>query len=237
MIRIYPAESRFSADHGWLKSKFSFSFAEYYDPKNQHFGPLRVFNDDIVSPGYGFGSHPHKEMEIVSVVLQGELGHEDSTGKKEVVRPGEIQRMSAGTGIVHSEMNPSQTEEVNFLQLWFLPAEQGLTPSYEQKAYDVSKRKNILLPVVSNQPLAEHVVHIHQDLTMYLSDLEANRSLTFEQASDRYTYVFVIEGTLRLNGDSLLSKRDAARITDITKLEIETSEGAAFMLIDLPTTL
>lgn len=235
MIRIYPAESRYSADHGWLHSKFSFSFAEYYDPNNQLFGPLRVFNDDIVQPGHGFGSHPHREMEIVSVVLKGELGHEDSTGKKEVIRPGEIQRMSAGTGIVHSEMNPSQTEEVNFLQLWFLPAERGLTPSYEQKAYDMSKRKNNLLPVVSNQGLAEHVVHIHQDLTMYLSDLEANHTLVFEQAPDRYTYVFVMEGALRLNGEAVLNRRDAARITDTTKLEIEAAEGVSFMLIDLPS--
>ncbi|MGO0060325.1 pirin family protein [Brevibacillus fluminis] len=235
MIRIYPAESRFAADHGWLKSKFSFSFAEYYDPNNQLFGPLRVFNDDIVQPGYGFGAHPHREMEIVSVVLKGELGHEDSTGNKEVIRPGEIQRMSAGTGIVHSEMNPSQTEEVNFLQLWFLPAEKGLTPSYEQKAYDMSKRKNNLLPVVSGKALKEDVVHIHQDLTMYLSDLEANHTITFEQAQDRYTYVFVMEGTLRVNGEAVLNRRDAARITDITKLQIETAEGASFMLIDLPS--
>lgn len=235
MIRIFPAESRYSTDHGWLQSNFSFSFAEYYDPNNLHFGPLRVFNDDVVHPGTGFGAHPHKEMEIVSVVLKGQLKHQDNSGGSEVIKPGEIQRMSAGTGIVHSEMNPSDSEEVNFLQLWFLPGEHGLQPSYEQKAYDQSKLKNQLLPVVSNNPLADHVVHIHQDLTMYLSELDADQSLTFEQPEGRLIYLFVMEGSLQLNGEAVLNRRGAARISDQPTLSIKALDNASFMLIDLPT--
>jgi redox-sensitive bicupin YhaK (pirin superfamily) len=128
MMQVYPAESRFTADHGWLKSSHSFSFAEYYDPNNMNFGPLRVLNDDFVAPGKGFGAHPHRDMEIVSIVLRGQLQHEDSTGGLEVIRPGEIQRMTAGSGVVHSEYNSSDTEEVNFLQLWFMPEQRGLRP-------------------------------------------------------------------------------------------------------------
>ncbi|NGQ94500.1 pirin family protein [Brevibacillus sp. SYP-B805] len=234
MITIYPAESRFAADHGWLRSNFSFSFAEYYDPHNLQFGPLRVFNDDVVQPLRGFGPHPHREMEIVSVVLQGEIKHEDSMGNSAILRPGEVQRMTAGTGIIHSEVNPSSTEELHFLQLWFLPNQQGLPPSYEQKAYDQSAMKNQLLPVVSGQPSSANTVFIHQDLTLYLSELEAGKTLRFTQQANRRIYIFVIEGELVLNRDSRLGKRDAARITAIADLELATPAGATFMLIDLP---
>lgn len=233
MISIHKAASRFTADHGWLKSNFSFSFAEYYDPTNMSFGPLRVFNDDTVQPNMGFGAHPHKEMEIVSIVLKGALGHRDSTGRQEIVRPGEVQRMSAGTGIVHSEMNPSSTEDVQFLQLWFEPAQYGLTPSYEQKAYDSSKLTNRLHPVVSAQG-GEETALIHQDLTLYLSKLETGQTLQFEQAAGRRIYLFVMEGELLLNQEQTLHRRDAARITDQPILQIDTSSGAFFMLIDLP---
>ncbi|MED4585623.1 pirin family protein [Brevibacillus choshinensis] len=233
MIDVRKAGSRYTADHGWLKSNFSFSFADYYDPDNMGFGPLRVFNDDSVAPQTGFGSHPHREMEIVSIVLQGQLGHRDSTGRQEVVRPGEVQRMSAGTGVVHSEMNPSATEEVKFLQLWFEPAQYGLTPSYEQKAYDPAKLLNQLLPVVSTEG-GEEIAKIHQDLTLYLSRLEAGQTISFEQNTQRRTYLFVMEGELLLNSDTSLATRDAARITSTTSLEINAKSNAYFMLIDLP---
>lgn len=233
MIDVRKAGSRYTADHGWLKSNFSFSFADYYDPDNMGFGPLRVFNDDRVAPQTGFGSHPHREMEIVSIVLQGQLGHRDSTGRQEVVRPGEVQRMSAGTGIVHSEMNPSATEEVQFLQLWFEPGQYGLTPSYEQKAYDPAKLVNQLLPVVSREG-GEEIAKIHQDLTLYLSRLEAGQTIPFEQNTHRRTYIFVMEGELLLNSDTSLETRDAARITTTTSLEIHAKSHAYFMLIDLP---
>ncbi|MFT9848365.1 pirin family protein [Aneurinibacillus sp. REN35] len=235
MITIYPAASRYSANHGWLHSNFSFSFADYYDPNNVQFGPLRVFNDDIVQPDNGFGAHPHREMEIVSIVLQGQLKHQDSTGNAEVLVPGEIQRMTAGTGIVHSEYNPSHTEEANFLQLWFLPDELGLEPSYEQFAYDQDAMKNNLLPIVAKHTMGEHrIAHIHQDLTLYLSKLDAGRTILFRQPEGRRIYVFVIEGELVLNKESELKRRDAARITETSRLEIEAKEDTHFMLIDLP---
>ncbi|MBP1157063.1 MULTISPECIES: pirin family protein [unclassified Paenibacillus] len=234
MIKIYPAKSRYSANHGWLKSNFSFSFAQYYNPSNMNFGPLRVFNDDFVAPLNGFGEHPHRDMEIVSVVLKGQLQHEDNTGNKEILKPGEVQRMSAGTGIVHSEVNPSADEEANFLQLWFLPNKQGLTPTYEQTAYDLNALKNNLLPIVSNRANNEKIAFVNQDLTLYLSELEVNKSISFTQDKDRRIYVFVIEGEVTLNQENKLKKRDAARITDITNLEIATEIGASFMLIDLP---
>ncbi|MGD8190685.1 pirin family protein [Brevibacillus ginsengisoli] len=234
MINIYPAESRFTANHGWLKSSHSFSFAEYYDPNNMSFGPLRVLNDDFVAPGQGFGAHPHRDMEIVSIVLKGELKHQDNTGGSEIVRPGEIQRMTAGTGVIHSEYNPSSTEEVNFLQIWFLPEKSGLTPSYEQTAYDQKALKNQLLPVVSNRTQTENIAYISQDLTLYLSELDEKNSLAFHQEKDRKIFLFVIEGELTLNGQTKLKKRDSARITDVTDLKIEANSNSKFMLIDLP---
>lgn len=234
MIKIYPAESRHSGSHGWLQYNFSFSFANYYDPENVSFGPLRVFNDDYIQPLKGFGTHPHREMEIVTVALAGQLHHEDNTGGKETLRPGEIQRMSAGTGILHSEVNNSETETANILQLWFMPNEQGLKPSYEQKSYDLNAKKNQLLPIVSNRLQSEQIAYIHQDLTIYLSDLDAGLSLEFSQPEGRKIYLFVIEGDLTLNKEHTLKKRDAARITDVTQLDIQSESGASFMLIDLP---
>lgn len=234
MIKVYPAEQRYTADHGWLKTSHSFSFADYYDPDNLHFGPLRVLNDDFVAAGRGFGAHSHQNMEIVSIVLKGQLKHQDSTGHAEVIRPGEIQRMSAGSGVVHSEFNPSETEEVNFLQIWFMPEKNGLTPSYEQKAYDQNALKNNLLPIVSNKPQSENAAFIHQDLTLYLSELEAGKTLDFSQESGRKIFFFLIEGEVTLNGAYNLKKRDSARITDISHLEIAADTSATFMLIDLP---
>jgi quercetin 2,3-dioxygenase len=233
MITVFSAESRFTSNHGWLRTSHSFSFANYYDPNNLHFGSLRVLNDDFVAPSEGFGKHPHKDMEIVSIVLTGQLQHEDSTGGSEVLRPGEIQRMTAGTGVVHSEYNPSNTEEVNFLQLWFMPEQKGLTPSYEQKAYDQQALKNNLLPIVSNRIPSEEIAQIHQDLTLYLSELERNKSLTFTQQAHRKIFIFVIEGEVTLNNEAKLNKRDSARITDVSELSIKANTDAKFMLIDL----
>ncbi|OQP17229.1 MULTISPECIES: pirin family protein [Geobacillus] len=234
MIRIDRASSRYHADYGWLKTYHSFSFGEYYDPNNIQFGPLRVLNDDFVAPLAGFGAHPHREMEIVSIVLKGYLQHEDSTGHKAVTTFGGVQRMSAGTGIVHSEVNPSATEEVNFLQLWFLPEQYGLPPSYERTEFPVDKMKNALLPIVTKHPSSPGIAHIHQDLTIYLSDLEAGHELTFTQPEGRNIFVFVIEGDLTLNGEAHLERRDAARITDTPALRLATNEGSRLMLIDLP---
>jgi len=234
MINVYPAESRFTANHGWLKTSHSFSFAEYYDPNNMNFGPLRVLNDDFVAAGNGFGAHPHRDMEIVSIVLSGQLKHQDNTGASEVLGVGEIQRMTAGTGVVHSEYNPSNTEEVNFLQLWFMPEKNGLAPSYEQKAYDQQAMKNKLLPVVSNREKSDQIAFIHQDLTLYLTELEKGKKLTFTQEANRKIFLFVIDGDLILNEQTNLKKRDSARITDLTELKIEANSNTKLMLIDLP---
>lgn len=233
MFDIYKAEERYTADHGWLKSNFSFSFAEYYDPTNMQFGPMRVLNDDIVQPLRGFGAHPHREMEIVSIVLKGQLKHEDSTGKSAVTTFGGIQRMSAGTGVIHSEVNPSTDEEVNFLQLWFMPEENRLTPSYEKTTFDPAKMKNAFLPVVSKQN-GENIAYIHQDLTIYLSDLEAEKELTFHQEAGRRIFFFVMEGEVTLNREYHLKRRDSARITETESLQIKASSNARFILIDLP---
>jgi redox-sensitive bicupin YhaK (pirin superfamily) len=234
MIALHKAESRYSADHGWLQCNFSFSFADYHDPENMQFGPLRVFNDDYIHPQRGFGTHPHRDMEIITFVLQGQLQHEDNTGGKEVLKPGEIQRMSAGTGILHSEINPSADEVTNSLQLWFLPKEKGIKPSYEQRTYDQAKAKNRLLPVLSGRGTFEDIAYLHQDLTIFISELEAGKSVSFTQAPDRGTYVFVIEGEVNLNDNVRLERRDAARITDTENLSIESVSGGTFMLIDLP---
>lgn len=234
MFEIYKAGERYNANHGWLNSHFSYSFAEYYDPNNTQFGVMRVLNDDIVQPLKGFGPHPHREMEIVSIVLTGQLKHEDSTGKTAITTFGGIQRMSAGTGVIHSEVNPSSAEEVNFLQLWFMPEENGLTPSYEKTSFDISRFKNNLLPVVSKQINGEQVANIHQDLTIYLSDLDADGEITFNQGKDRRIFFFVIEGEVTLNQDFLLEKRDSARITNTPELKIKANHNSRFMLIDLP---
>ncbi|MCF6136617.1 pirin family protein [Pseudalkalibacillus berkeleyi] len=234
MINVYPATTRYTADHGWLKSNFSFSFAEYFDPMNMNFGPMRVLNDDVVAPNRGFGAHPHKEMEIVSIVLDGYLKHEDSGGHDATTTFGGVQRMSAGTGVVHSEMNPSTTEPVNFLQMWFEPMKPGVTPSYEQTKFDVEKMKNALLPVVSNDRTSDEIADINQDMTIYLSDLEQGKDLTFAQGKNRRIFLFVIEGDLSLNKEVLLNKRDSARITDTTELHIASESGSRYLLIDLP---
>ncbi|WP_282941612.1 pirin family protein [Paenibacillus sp. RC67] len=232
MIQIHTAASRYSSDHGWLQSNFSFSFGDYYDPENTEFGPLCVFNDDVVAGHRGFGAHPHREMEIVSIVLRGQLQHEDSTGHKAVTGFGGIQRMTAGTGIIHSEVNPGD-EAVELLQIWFTPNERQLQPSYETTSYYPAQMKNRLLPIVSDAS-GPNIAHIHQNLTMYLSEMDAGQSVSFQQEPGRRMYVFVIEGSLVLNGSYQLNRRDAARITDVTDLELHTEQGATLLLIDLP---
>lgn len=234
MIKLYPASSRYTADHGWLRTSHSFSFADYYDPDNVHFGVLRVLNDDVVQPGAGFGLHPHRDMEIVSIVLQGQLLHRDSYGNEETISYGEIQRMTAGTGILHSEMNPSETEEVHFLQIWFYPERKGLPPSYERIAYPTEKMNNALLPVVSQRLEGHHIARIHQDVTLYLSNMEPGAQLAFSQEEGRRIFVFVIEGELLLNDEYGLERRDSARITDVPELKLSTDRGAQFLLMDLP---
>ncbi len=236
MIELFPAAKRFVANHGWLVSGHHFSFADYYDPNNQQFGPLRVFNDDFVAAGRGFGAHPHKEMEIVSIVLKGQLKHQDNTGRSEVIGPGEVQRMTAGTGIVHSEFNPSDVVEVNFLQLWFFPNERGLTPEYEQKAFEISKMKDEFVPLISTNTadLERGAVRIHQDVSLFMTEMDQGVVRTFSQEPGKRIYVYVLEGDITLNSSTQLGRRDAARITGIERLELFAEKDAHVLLIDLP---
>jgi len=232
MIQVFQASSRHHADFGWLKSSLSFSFADYYDPKTTNFGPMRVLNDDLVLAHRGFGMHPHQNMEIVSIVLDGQLEHKDSTGHTAVTKFGGVQRMTAGTGIVHSEMNPGE-DTVNFLQLWFDPEEQGLEPSYQTTEYDPLLMRNNLLPIVSKNS-NPNVSYIHQDLTIYFSDLEIGKSLNFEQPEGRRIFIFIVEGSIQLDKTHLLKKRDTARITNMSLLQLTAIEHTRFLLIDLP---
>ncbi|RUS48831.1 pirin family protein [Cohnella sp. AR92] len=233
MIEVHPGKARFKVDTGWLVSRPSFQFGAYSDPSNSGFGVLRVFNDDFVAPGKGFGAHPHSDMEIVSVILKGAIRHEDNLGNIEITKAGEVQRITAGSGVIHAEYNPSETEELNFLQMWFMPTERGLAPSYETSRYDPAKLVNALYPVVTPEG-AEDAASIHQDMTIYLGRLDAGRELEFRQEAGRRIYLFVIEGSLSANGAEL-GERDTARITEVTGLKLAASDEEAFvMLIDLP---
>jgi quercetin 2,3-dioxygenase len=193
---------------------------------------MRVSNDDIIAPGRGFGAHPHSDMEIVSIVLSGHLRHEDNMGNVAVTTFGGIQRMSAGSGVIHTEHNASDTEEVNLLQLWFMPSERGKQPSYEATEFDPAKISGQLLPIVA-PTRSEGVCEIGQDLTIYLSKLVSGQQLTFKQAEGRRVFLFVIEGELAIE-DTVLGKRDTARIEELSELQLSASEEAFFMLIDLP---
>lgn len=235
MITIYPAEQRYHKDLDWLKSRLSFSFGDFYDEDNTNFGCLRVFNNDTISGNRGFGAHPHREMEIVSIVLTGQLKHEDSTGHSAVTGFGGVQRMSAGTGIIHSEVNPSD-EPCELLQLWFTPEQPGLPPSYETSNYDPAQLRGQLLPIVSGQQnhKGEGVAHIHQDLTIYMADMETGQSLDYRTGSERRMYLFVIEGELTVDGVHSLKPRDAARIQNEQELKLQAKAGSRVLLMDMP---
>lgn len=232
MIRIIPSEERFVGEHGWLTSRHSFSFAQYYDPDNIRFGPLRVFNEDIVQPGKGFGTHPHADMEIMSYVIDGVLEHKDSMGNTGLLRRGEVQRMTAGTGVTHSEYNHSDEEPVHFLQIWFLPEKKGLKPSWEQKDFHPEKRPNRWVTVVSREPEGD-ALSIHQDVKVHLAWLEPGKELSYRQDPGRRMYLFVIRGEIVLNGEHGMKRGDTARISDETDIWTATEKGAELMLLDL----
>lgn len=233
MIQIYPAESAHQFDHGWLRGSHVFSFGEYYDPGNTAFGPMRVCNDDTIAPGKGFGAHPHSDMEIVSIVLSGRLRHEDNLGNVAETTFGGIQRMSAGTGAIHTEHNPSDTEPVRLLQLWFMPLARGTAPSYATSRFDPGKLEGQLLPVVS-VARSENIVDIAQDMTIYLGKVAAGQELPFSQQPGRRMFMYVIEGKLNLQGDQPLGPGDSARIEGISELTLAAEEDAFVMVIDLP---
>ena len=232
MIDITRSDERYHFESDWLSTYWHFSFDHYYDPDNVNFGPLRVFNDDVIRPASGFGMHGHREMEIVTYVLEGELEHKDSTGGAGRIHSGEVQRMSAGTGIRHSEYNPSEETPVHLLQVWVTPAINGLEPSYEQKQFTREQRTGRLLAVASGQD-APDTVKVHQDATFYVAIVRPEDHLTHHLNEGRRAYLFVTDGELKVNGQTL-SRGDQARIEEESLLTFETSSTADIVLIDLP---
>jgi|688.fasta_scaffold02961_22 redox-sensitive bicupin YhaK (pirin superfamily) len=230
---IHRANERGYAEHGWLKSFHSFSFANYYNPEMMGFGLLRVINDDSVDPGFGFGTHPHNDMEIISIPLSGTLEHKDSMGNHFLIKAGEVQVMSAGTGITHSEYNQSKTEPVKFLQIWIKPKINGIQPNYDQNSFSVNDRKNQFQVIVSGSGKA-HSLKINQDAQMALADLESGNTITYKQAySGNGIYVFVLKGKINIAGEEL-STRDAIGLTNISNVDIQGLDNAEILVIEVP---
>jgi redox-sensitive bicupin YhaK (pirin superfamily) len=232
MLHVRPRDQRGHFNHGWLDTYHTFSFADYYDPKHMGFRALRVINEDRVAPGQGFGMHGHRDMEIVTIVLQGALEHRDSLGHGEVLRPGELQRMSAGTGIRHSEFNPSASEPVHLYQIWLLPGQNGLTPSYEQKALEPAKRHN-RLQLVAAPDGADGALTIHQDARLYLADLSAGATVSHAFSKGRAAWLQVLRGQVNANGQTLIAG-DGAGLVDESTLTIAADPDAEVLLFDLP---
>jgi hypothetical protein len=232
MNNIRRSTERGFADHGWLKSFHTFSFADYFDPKHVEFGPLRVINEDRVQAGAGFGTHAHRDMEIVSYVLEGELAHKDSMGNGSTIRPGDVQRMSAGSGVRHSEFNPSSSHGTHFLQIWIQPSARNIEPSYEEKRFAAAEKRGRLRLVVSPDR-ADGSLLIHQDARIYAGLFDGTESADFTVAAGRRIYVHVARGTLRANG-SELNAGDALQITDSTQLRLDQGREAEVLVFDLP---
>ena len=232
MLEIRRSGERGLADHGWLRSFHSFSFADYYDPQHVGFGPLRVINEDRVEPGRGFGAHGHRDMEIVSYVLEGGLAHRDSMGNGSVLKPGDVQRMSAGTGVTHSEYNASQTEPVHFLQIWIEPDARGLAPGYEETHFDAAQKRG-RLRLIASPDGRDGSVTIHQDASLYAALLDGDETVDFVQRPGRRTYVHVVRGSARVNGHAL-EAGDALKIAGEERVRIDGARSAEVLLFDLP---
>jgi len=231
MIRLRRAAERGHAEHGWLHSHHTFSFSEYYDAAHMGHSVLRVINDDTVEPDKGFGTHPHSDMEIISYVLEGELAHKDSMGNGSTIRQGEVQRMSAGTGITHSEFNPSRTERMRFLQIWIVPDRQGYTPGYEQKAFPDNELRNCLRCVASPDGEGDSLT-LHQDARMYLGKLQQGGA-TLDLKPGRCGYVQLAQGSMTLN-DQAMQSGDGAYIDGAITLNLVSSKTAEVLVFDLP---
>jgi quercetin 2,3-dioxygenase len=231
MLTIRPASERGHAEHGWLDSHHSFSFADYYDPEHMGFRALRVINEDRVAPAKGFGTHPHRDMEIISYVLDGGLAHKDSLGTGSVIKPGDVQRMSAGSGVSHSEFNASHSDPVHFLQIWLVPSERGIKPSYEQKTFTEADKRG-RLRVVASPDARDGSVTIHSDVVLYSGLFERAETAELTLAEGRHAWVQVARGSVRLNGQELAAG-DGAAVSDMTKLELEGIERAEVLVFDL----
>ncbi len=232
MIEVIKSGDRHFNNFGWLKTYWLFSFAHYFDPHNIQFGALRVFNDDVVEPGQGFPTHPHEEMEIITIVLEGEVTHQDSMGNKAVIRAGDVQRMSAGTGLTHSEFNLAE-EPVHFYQIWIFPDERGLEPTYDQKSFDPAAWKNKLTPVASGQGIPG-VVTFHTDATIYRCDLDPGKEVRIENPAGRRIFNYLTHGDLEVGGTKLTAG-DQARADEEKPLLFHTNQGAGFLVIDVPS--
>ncbi|WP_296950138.1 pirin family protein [uncultured Massilia sp.] len=232
MMEVRRSEERGGAHHGWLMSKHSFSFADYYDPRHNGFGPLLVINEDRVAPGAGFGTHGHRDMEIISYVLDGALEHKDSMGTGSVLHYGDVQRMSAGSGVRHSEFNGSKTEQVHFLQIWIQPNVKGIAPSYEEKHFSADSKKGRLRLIASGDGRQESVL-IHQDAAIYAAILDEGDKVEHALEPGRLAYVHVIRGDVSVNGVPL-KDGDALKIGAESRIVLEHAEAAELLLFDLP---
>jgi len=229
---LYPSLERGSANHGWLNAKHTFSFAGYYDDQKVHFGLLRVLNDDIVAPAQGFGMHPHDNMEIITIPLRGSLEHKDNTGGHGIIHPGEVQVMSAGTGVYHSEFNPSKEEEVNLFQIWIFPKNKDIKPRYDQKMFPAEERENNLQVLVS--PSHENALWINQDAFLSRIDLSEGKTFDYKMMKQgNGVFAMMIEGEANLAGDKL-SPRDAAGISESETVTIEALKDSSILFIEVP---
>lgn len=230
---IHRASERGHANHGWLDAHHSFSFANWYDPNKIHFGMLRVLNDDIVAPGQGFGMHPHNDMEIITIILKGALEHKDNMGNGSVIRPGDVQVMSAGSGVLHSEFNPSSSEEVNLFQLWIFPKEKGITPRYDQKTFNPDLRKNNIQLVASGFK-KNGELYIHQDAAISLGSVDKNSSIDYRMnQKENGVYMMVVEGSIEVNDEKLL-KRDAIGVKGTESIHIKAESDSQILFIEVP---
>lgn len=231
MIVLRPAEERGRANFGWLDSRHTFSFGEYYDPRYMGFRALRVINEDRVRPGYGFPTHPHRDMEIISYVLDGALEHKDSMGTGSIIKPGEVQRMSAGTGVLHSEANPSKDKPVHFLQIWLLPESRGIAPSYEQKQFPDTEKQG-RLRLVAARDARDGAVAIHQDVDLYAGRFNAGDGTRFELRPGRHAWIQVARGEVTINGKAL-AQGDGAAVSDEPSLDLQATADAEILVFDL----
>jgi redox-sensitive bicupin YhaK (pirin superfamily) len=232
---IHKAKTRGLADHGWLKSYHTFSFASYQNPERMNFGRLRVLNDDVVQPNMGFGTHPHKNMEIISIPLKGALSHKDSMGNKRPIEVGEVQVMSAGTGLTHSEFNDSKTDETNFLQLWIIPEEMNVHPHYEQRKFDNEDNKNKLQTVVApKDKLEQNALPISQQAYIYRADLDRGKSISVSVKNENNgLYIFLVDGELEVD-DNRLNSRDAIGVWDVQETTIKAVNNSKAIIIEVP---
>ncbi len=231
---IHRSSERGFFDHGWLKTNHSFSFASYHNPEKTRFGVLRVLNDDIIEAGAGFGTHPHENMEIISIPIYGSLAHKDSTGNEEKISGSEVQVMSAGTGIFHSEYNGSDTEDANFLQLWIFPDKKGHKPRYDQKSFDISERTNSFQLIVGPKDFDKEALWINQNAYVSLINLEKSKEINYDlYDNNNGVYIFIIEGSLDIEGDAI-NRRDAIGISNSKNIKIEANDNAEILLIEIP---